>query len=72
MRAELKEIDFISADVDLESYRPKNFESFNFDLELTIGIEGKDGGDLFQMTVCTPKWLLENKKSENIICGKII
>lgn len=60
MRAQLKSID--SADiVDFDTYHPADNRCFTFPIEMVIGYEGFDGGDLFQMTVCTPEWIaLEN------------
>lgn len=69
MQIELK--NFTSPDIfDLKRYIPDNKESFSFLLELAIGMKGKDGSDLFSIEVCTPKWMLENHQSYDIIFGR--
>ncbi|WP_070094380.1 MULTISPECIES: immunity 8 family protein [Pseudomonas putida group] len=58
MRAELKKI---SADeVDIHSYVPDDLECFFITIRLRIGPEGADGGDDFEVFVCTPVWLERN------------
>jgi hypothetical protein len=68
MKAEIKYLN--SPDIyDLELYIPKEKDNFGFLLELEIGILNKEGGDLFNVMVCTPKWFSENYKSVKIIFG---
>ncbi len=58
MRADLKGI---SADeVDIHSYAPDDPECFFITLRLRIGPEGDNGGDDFEVFVCTPTWLQNN------------
>ncbi|MAG68035.1 MULTISPECIES: immunity 8 family protein [Pseudomonas] len=58
MRVELKGI---SADeVDIHSYAPDDPECFFITLRLRIGPEGDNGGDDFEVFVCTPTWLQNN------------
>jgi hypothetical protein len=54
---------------DLENYRPDDYENFSFVLTITVGIAGKEGGDLFDIDVCTPQWLLENQ-GDGFVLGK--
>lgn len=69
MKAELKS--FYSPDVyDLEKFNPEKEDNFCFYLEISVGVKNEKSGELFGITVCTPKWLLENKKEEEIIFGK--
>lgn len=69
MNAELK--GFHSPDVyDLENYYPEIEDNFCFYLEISVGVKNEKGSEQFGITVCTPKWLLENKKKDEIIFGK--
>lgn len=69
MKAEIKS--FVSVDIlDLKHYIPDDKESFSFLLELKIGIAGKEGADEFSVEVCTPKWLLENHQSIDVVFGR--
>jgi Immunity protein 8 len=36
---------------------------------MVIGYEGFDGGDLFQMTVCTPAWISREHPEEIAVFG---
>lgn len=65
MRAVLKEL--MSPDVDLRTYQPEDEEEFGFLLEVTIGPDDAEGGDLFQIIVCSPKWLMKNHKRDDLI-----
>jgi Immunity protein 8 len=55
---------------DLENYRPEDCQSFSFTVTVTVGIQGRDGGDMFGIVICTPKWLLENHSKEDILVGR--
>lgn len=69
MKAEIK--DLFSSDIEqtLEFYKPNIPDNFGFLVFLEIGIEGKEGADDFQVMLCTPKWLIENMKQEEIVLG---
>jgi hypothetical protein len=67
MRAELKSIS--SADIDLDSYSPEDEDCFSFPIEMAIGYEGGEGGDLFQMTVCTPAWIARENQGKTAVIG---
>ncbi|MCB0526718.1 MAG: immunity 8 family protein [Saprospiraceae bacterium] len=50
-----------SSDIDdLEKYVPEIADNFEVTFQLGIGSEGEKGVDIFQVTFCTPKWLMEN------------
>jgi Immunity protein 8 len=69
MEIEIK--NFSSPDIlDFKHFVPTDKESFSFLLELEIGIKGKSGADLFSVEVCTPKWLVENYQSIDIVFGR--
>lgn len=67
MRAQLKHLH--SPDIDLENYWPENEANFGFLLEASIGIEGSDGGDIFQFMVCTPEWLKIKYSEQKSVWG---
>jgi Immunity protein 8 len=70
MESEVKSI--MSTDIfcDLESYRPDDYESFMFPLTVSAGIKGKEGADMFDILVCSPKGLLDHYSPEEIILGR--
>jgi len=72
MLSEVKAI--MSTDIfDLNNYRPDDYESFSFLVTVTVGPKGEIGADLFDIDVCTPKWLLDNQNSDTILGkGKLI
>ena len=73
MKVKVKSI--MSPDIpDFKNYYPGDEMSFSFLVQLVVGVEGKDGGDVFSVEVCTPKWLLDNYKENDIIFprGKVI
>jgi hypothetical protein len=55
---------------DLENYRPDDYQSFCFTVTVSVGIKGEDGADMFNVNVCTPKWLLENYSKEEMLLGR--
>jgi hypothetical protein len=69
MNAELKRVH--SPDIgNLETYQPEHLEKFSFLLQAMIGPEGERGEESFDIQVCTPKWLEETYKLEDIIVGR--
>jgi hypothetical protein len=68
MLSEVKSI--VSTEViDLENYRPDNYEEFSISVTVTVGPKGEKAGDNFNIEVCTPKWLSENRH-DDVILGK--
>jgi hypothetical protein len=70
MRAELKFIDCTGISVPLENWRPDDDD--NWGLVITIGVApvGSEGADNFELTVCTPGWLAENRLTSEILSGE--
>lgn len=56
---DLKEIYSRDIFISLDEYTPENKYLFEIDLILVIGIKGKDGGDIFYLTVCSNAWIDE-------------
>ncbi|SRR6266702_2037407 len=67
MRAELKSI--TSADVNFDTYNPEDEDCFSFPIEMVIGYEGGQGGNLFQMIVCTPAWISRENQGKAAVIG---
>ena len=60
VRAELRSLDTAdSADGSVASLQPDDVERFSFGITASIGPAGDRGEELFQFTVCSPKWLAE-------------
>ncbi|MEJ8827505.1 immunity 8 family protein [Variovorax humicola] len=72
IRAELKGL--LCSNFDMRTYVPEVSDSFGFWAELEIGEHGKNGADLFQVFICTPKWLEREVHEFGPICehAKII
>ena len=69
MRAEIKNIYSFDID-DLERYRPEHAESFSFHLRLIAGPQNEAGEESFDLRVCTPQWLLDNHRKDDVIIGR--
>ncbi|WP_353621950.1 Imm8 family immunity protein [Variovorax saccharolyticus] len=56
IRAELKGL--MCSNFDLRTYAPEVPDNFGFWLEIEIGQSEKNGSEIFQLFICTPKWLM--------------
>jgi len=54
---------------DLENYVPEDPEIFRFGVQVTVGAEGEEGVDSFDIKVVSPKWILFNG-TEKIFMGR--
>ncbi|MCW5971452.1 MAG: immunity 8 family protein [Blastocatellales bacterium] len=69
MKAEIKSM--YSPDIDdLSNYSPPDTENFCFLLQLIAGPASEKGEESFDILVCTPRWLLENLKQEDVLIGR--
>ena len=69
MKAVIKSIH--SPDViNLWKYKPVEMDNFCILLEVLLGVENKEGEESFCFEICTPKWLLNHYKREDVIIGK--
>ena len=69
MRAQMKQLH--SPDVHhLEDYSPPVRDSFSFLLQILAGPEGDDSRESFDVTVCTPKWMMERLNLQPIMPGR--
>lgn len=69
MKAEIKRLHSPDID-DLHEFTPADPDSFCFLLQVMVGPESKVGEESFDIQVCTPKWILENHRREDIIIGR--
>ena len=61
MKMILKKIYSLDIDEPLSTYLPNEPNNFFLSVKLLVGDDyGSDAADLFDMNICTPKWLLEN------------
>jgi len=67
---ELKEMYSLDIEVPLSEYYPDIINNFELDVRLIIGINKEEGGDIFDIRVCTPLWLRERLQSEGGILEK--
>lgn len=70
MKASLKSIH--SPDADLLSYSPDDRSDFCIFVQVMVGCEGEDGAESFNVTVCSPKWLVKNCTSTMIRRGYLL
>ncbi len=68
MKPKIKQIHSPDID-DLVNFQPEILDNFAFLLQIIIGPENEEGEESFDIEVCTPKWLLTNYSSDNIILG---
>jgi hypothetical protein len=69
MKAVIKRLHSPDID-DLFNYVPSDPESFCFLLQVMAGPGFEEGEESFDIQVCTPKWLLENHRREDVIIGR--
>ena len=55
---------------DLEGYRPDDPSVFGFLAQVMIGPANSEGEESFDITVCSPKWLLEQYARQDVIFGR--
>lgn len=69
MRAVVKR--FHSPDVDdLAKFQPDEPEKFGFLLQVMVGPKDQTGEESFDIEICTPKWLMERYRKEDVIPGR--
>jgi Immunity protein 8 len=56
---------------DVESYLPEREDNFGFVLRAMVGALSEPGEESFDITVCTPKWLIE-KYGDSDVLHKLI
>jgi hypothetical protein len=69
MRAVLRRLH--SPDIyDLATFTPRKPDNFGLLLQILVGPENGAGEESFDVFVCTPRWLLENHRDEDIVMGR--
>jgi hypothetical protein len=70
-RAKIKSVEITeSPDLNPQHYLPQDLESFGCTLGLTIGPSNGEGGELFYLTACSPKWLAMACKKDGFLWGR--
>jgi hypothetical protein len=54
---------------DVESYLPERDDNFGFVLRAMVGPLSEPGEESFDITVCTPKWLIEKYGDSDVLLG---
>ena len=69
MRAILKHIH--SPDIlNLAEFIPEKVDNFSVFLQLMVGPIDNEGEESFDLVLCTPLWLIENRHTSDIIVGR--
>ena len=55
---------------DLAAYRPTDPQHFGFLLQVMAGPEGGEGEESFDVTVCSPSWLVARHSKEDVVIGR--
>jgi hypothetical protein len=58
-----------SIDVNLETFTPEDHENFGLVITAMVGPLSKEGADSFDITVCTPKWLIKECEVSGALLG---
>jgi len=59
-----------SSDIsNVESYHSETEDNFGFVLRASVGPMGEPGEESFDITVCTPKWLMASHGPSEILLG---
>ena len=67
MQAVLKGL--YSTDLDVETYLPDEEDNFGFVLRAMVGPLGAEGEESFDISVCTPKWLMKRYGPSEVLLG---
>ena len=71
MRAKIKSVEITeSPNLSPEHYVPQDIENFECTFGLTIGPFDCDGGELFYLTVCSPRWLVGACERDGFLFGR--
>lgn len=64
--------DFYCLDIieRLDGYIPADVYNFGFWARIIVGEKDLGGEESFDIMICTPKWILENYKENDIIIGQ--
>lgn len=69
----IKNIYSLDIEEDLEVFVPKVQDNFAISIRLLIGLnDGSDASDLFELTICTPKWIESNHSDPCFLKGTLI
>src|SRR5258706_15775892 len=69
MKADLKSFYSIDIENPLKEFSPEIEDNFGFWARMIIGEKTKDGEESFDIMICTPKWLMANHNTSEILFG---
>ena len=69
MSVTIRKYESIDVD-DLSTYMPPHSENFSLHLTIHAGSANSKGSDLFQALICTPMWLAQNVKVDEVRFGR--
>lgn len=55
---------------DLAAYVPAEPDNFGFLLQILVGPPGTNGGESFDVVVCTPRWIANEVSRQGILIGR--
>ncbi|MDP1614567.1 MAG: Imm8 family immunity protein [Methylococcales bacterium] len=71
-KAELREIELAKGHSNvsqLKDFKPDDPLKFEIGIEIFVGIEGGNGTDRFDISICTPSWIEASLEAESCIIG---
>jgi hypothetical protein len=54
---------------DVETYQPEREDTFGLVLRAMVGPTGEPGEESLDITICTPKWLIEKYGDSDVLLG---
>lgn len=70
MQSELKLFFSLDIDCPLSEFSPAEEDNFGFWARMIVGIRGQDGGESFDVFICTPKWLAIRSTNNEVVFGQ--
>ncbi|MBL8508123.1 MAG: immunity 8 family protein [Chitinimonas sp.] len=69
MKAKIKEIYSLEIPSSIEDYWPSDELNFGLSIRLIVGPDEADGGESFDLLVCTPDWIKNQYADEGGVWG---
>jgi hypothetical protein len=69
MKAKLEEKFSLDVPCSLESFSPEDKSNFGISLRLMVGTENSDGAESFDVVMCSPDWIKNQRHQEDFLWG---
>ncbi len=70
MKSKINYFRYLGLDYDpLYLYQPEDISMFRLWLEVSVGVEGEEGEEVFQIFICSQKWLEKKIKEYTFFVG---